>query len=83
MCIVSAEAKLTKTKILSMALDNGRHLLSYTNKAKNLSGKVNSMILPIPGKVDKDWFSNSLPDHTQLYMRLAHISTDATSNPVV
>ena len=27
-------------------------------------------------KVDKDWFSNSLPDHTQLYMRLAHISTD-------
>ncbi len=56
MCIVSAEAKLTKTKILSMALDNGRHLLSYANEAKNLSGKTNSMILPIPGKVDKKWF---------------------------
>ena len=56
MCIVSAEAKLSKTKILSMPLDNGRHLLSYTNKVKNLSGKVNSMILPVPGKVSREWF---------------------------
>lgn len=56
MCIVSAKAKLTKTKILSIPLDNGRHLMSYTNKAKNLSGKKNSMILPIPGKLNKEWF---------------------------
>lgn len=59
MCMVSAEARLTKTKILSMALDNGRHLLAYTNKAKNLSGKVNSMILPIPGTLEKEWFYNT------------------------
>ena len=56
MCIVSAKAELTKTKILSMPLDNGRHLISYKNKAENKSGKVNSMILPIPGKLSKDWF---------------------------
>lgn len=56
MCIVSAEAKLTKTKIMSMAIDNGRHLIAYSNKAKNTSGRVNSMILPIPGKLDKSWF---------------------------
>jgi len=59
MCITSAKAKLSKTRIMSMALDNGRHLLSYSNKAKNLSGKVNSMILPVPGKVNRDWFHNT------------------------
>lgn len=42
-----------------MPIDNRRHLLSYSNKVKNLSGKPNSMILPIPGKVDKDWFYNT------------------------
>jgi len=57
MCIVSAEAKLSKTRILSLPLDNGRHLLSYSNKVENTSGKVNSMILPIPGELNQDWFS--------------------------
>lgn len=59
MCITSGKAELSKTKILSMPLDNGRHLLSYSNKAINLSGKPNSMILPIPGEVNKDWFYNT------------------------
>lgn len=40
-----------------MPLDNGRHLLSYSNKVKNLSGKPNSMILPVPGELNQDWFS--------------------------
>jgi len=57
MCITSAEAKLSKTRILSLPLDNGRHLLSYSNKVKNLSGKPNSMILPVPGELNQDWFS--------------------------
>jgi len=56
MCIVSAEAKLSKTRILSMALDNGRHILSYSNKVQNLSGQRNSMILAIPGEVKEEWF---------------------------
>jgi hypothetical protein len=56
MCITSASAKLSNTRILSMALDNGRHMLSYSNSATNLSGKKNSMILPIPGTLRKEWF---------------------------
>lgn len=56
MCIVSKEAKLSKTRIMSMALDNGRHLLSYSNKVENTSGQPNSMILAIPGKVSREWF---------------------------
>lgn len=59
MCIVSAQAKLSKTKILSMALDNGNHYLAYGNKAQNLSGKQNSMILAIPGELRREWFENT------------------------
>lgn len=59
MCIVSAKAKLSKTRILSMALDNGRHLLSYSNKVQNLSGQRNSMILAIPGEVKEELFYNT------------------------
>lgn len=59
MCITSAKAKLSKTRIMSMALDNGRHLMSYSNKVKNESGKTNSMILAIPGKLKKEWFMDT------------------------
>ena len=58
MCIVSAEAKLSKTRILSMELDNGRHYLAYSNSATNLSGGKNSMILAIPGTV-KDFYDTT------------------------
>lgn len=44
---------------MSMALDNGRHLMSYSNKVKNESGKTNSMILAIPGKLKKEWFMDT------------------------
>lgn len=59
MCITSAKAKLSKTRIISMALDNSRHLLSYSNKAQNLSGNKNSMILAIPGKLKREWFMDT------------------------
>ncbi len=59
MCITSAKAKLSKTRIMSMALDNGRHLMSYSNKAQNLSGNKNSMILAIPGKLKREWFMDT------------------------
>ncbi len=76
MCITSAKAELSKTKILSMALDNGRHLLSYSNKAKNLSGRPNSMILPIPGEVNKDWFYNT----TEYNNFMSDIERDANAH---
>lgn len=34
----------------------GNHFISYSNKAKNLSGKRNAMILPIPGETDQSLF---------------------------
>ena len=59
MCIVSKEAKLSKTRILSMALDNGNHLLAYSNKVENTSGKQNSMILAVPGELRQEWFMDT------------------------
>ena len=47
MCITVNHAALSNTKILSIPLENGNHFISYSNKAKNLSGKPNAMILPI------------------------------------
>jgi hypothetical protein len=59
MCITTNHADLSATKILSIPLDNGRHFISYSNKVKNLSGKPNSMILPIPGETDPSMFHNT------------------------
>ncbi len=56
MCISTAEAALSSTKICSFERENGRVYLAYSNKAINYSGKKNAMILPIPGKLNKDWF---------------------------
>lgn len=59
MCITSAEAHLSKTRILSLPIEEGRHFIAYSNMVTNLSGKPNSMILPIPGKLKKEWFHNT------------------------
>lgn len=56
MCITSKRADLSKTKILSYKLDNGKHLLSYKNIVKNRAGVPNCMLLAIPGKVTKEDF---------------------------
>lgn len=56
MCITSAPAKLSKTRILSIGLEDGYHLLAYANTAKNLSDKVNCMILPVPGTLTQSDF---------------------------
>lgn len=56
MCITSAPAKLSKTKILSIELEDGYHLLSYANTAKNLADKANCMILPVPGSLTQSDF---------------------------
>lgn len=56
MCITVDTANLSKTKILSIPVGNGNHFIAYSNSVKNLSGKPNAMILPIPGKTKKDWF---------------------------
>ena len=57
MCITVAEAKLSKTKILTMPLDNGNHYMAYSNSFVNekQNGK-NAMILPIKGKTKQEWF---------------------------
>jgi hypothetical protein len=59
MCITVNEAKLSKTKILSLPIDNGRHFIAYSNKVINTSGKPNAMILPIPGNTKPEWFHNT------------------------
>jgi len=59
MCITVNYAALSSTKILSIPLDNGNHFISYSNKAKNLSGKPNAMILPIPGETDQSLFHDT------------------------
>lgn len=59
MCITINHAKLSKTKILSLALENGNHFISYSNSVKNLSGKPNAMILPIPGRTYPELFHNT------------------------
>lgn len=59
MCITSKSANLSKTKILSLRKDDGNVFLSYANTARNLSDGRNCMILPIPGKLKKEWFYNT------------------------
>lgn len=59
MCVTVNKALLSNTKILSMPLDNGNHFLAYSNRVKNISGKPNAMILPIPGMTKKEWFHNT------------------------
>lgn len=59
MCITVNHADLSKTKILSLPLENGNHFIAYSNKVKNLSGKPNAMILPIPGETKPEWFHNT------------------------
>lgn len=59
MCITVNHAALSNTKILSIPLDNGNHFISYSNKVKNLSGKPNAMILPIPGETDQSLFHDT------------------------
>jgi len=59
MCITVNHADLSKTKILSLPLKNGNHFISYSNSVKNLSGKPNAMILPIPGETSPAFFYNT------------------------
>lgn len=59
MCITVNHANLSKTKILSLPLENGNHFLAYSNKVKNESGKPNAMILPIPGETNPSLFHNT------------------------
>lgn len=59
MCITINHAHLSKTKILSLPLENGNHFIAYSNKVKNESGKPNAMILPIPGKTSPELFHNT------------------------
>lgn len=59
MCITVDKASMAKTKILSLVLENGNHFLAYSNTVKNLSGKPNAMILPIPGKTNPSMFHNT------------------------
>ncbi len=61
MCITVNHADLSKTKILSLPLENGNHFIAYSNKVKNLSGKPNAMILPIPGETNPGLFHNTEP----------------------
>ncbi len=51
MCVTSASAKLSETRILSLRLNEQKHLLAYSNKVSNLTVLPNSMILPIPGRL--------------------------------
>lgn len=59
MCITVNPASLTKTKILSLPLENGNHFIAYSNVVKNSSGKPNAMILPIPGETNPSLFHNT------------------------
>lgn len=59
MCITVNHANLSKTKILSLPLENGNHFIAYSNNVKNLSGKPNAMILPIPGETNPSLFHNT------------------------
>lgn len=56
MCITINTASLSKTKILSIPVGNGNHFIAYSNSVKNLSGKLNAMILAIPGETKQEWF---------------------------
>ncbi len=59
MCITVNTAALSKTKILSLPLENGNHFIAYSNSVKNESGKPNAMILPIPGETTQSLFHNT------------------------
>lgn len=59
MCITVNHASLSKTKILSLPIENGNHFIAYSNSVKNLSGKPNAMILPIPGETNPSLFHNT------------------------
>jgi hypothetical protein len=61
MCVTSASASLSETRILSLRLNETQHLLAYSNKAKNLSVLPNSMILPIPGRLSEKDFIDTTP----------------------
>jgi hypothetical protein len=61
MCVTSAAASLSETRILSVRLSEQKHLLCYTNKAKNLTVLPNSMILPVPGKLSEADFIDTTP----------------------
>jgi len=78
MCITSASARLSNTKILSMELNSGRHILSYSNKVENISGRPNSMILAVPGKLKEKWFhdTSKYPDFLKDIEKKAAITFD-------
>lgn len=64
MCLTSGPAKLSGTKILAMRLENQQHLIAYSNSVENTSGRPNSMILPVPGKLSKeDFFDTTAYPH--------------------
>jgi hypothetical protein len=65
MCVTSARAHLSNTKILSVKLGE-KHLLAYGNAAQNFSGRPNSMILPVPGTMTKEDFHDTTPYGTWL-----------------
>lgn len=56
MCITINTAVLSKTKILSVPVNNGNHFIAYSNSVKNTSGKPNAMIFAIPGKTSPSLF---------------------------
>lgn len=56
MCISSGPAHFSKTKILTMPIDNGLHFTAYQNSFINESGQPNALILPIPGATSKELF---------------------------
>lgn len=56
MCITTSSAEMSQTKILSISLDNGNNFIAYSNKVVDLSGKTNSMILPVFGKTNQTLF---------------------------
>lgn len=60
MCITSAAASLSKTRILSCPLGE-KHLLAYANSAVSFIDEPNSMILAIPGTVTKEDLIDSTP----------------------
>lgn len=60
MCITSAAAKLSKTRILSCPLGE-KHLLAYANSAVNLADMPNSMILAVPGTLTQADFIDTTP----------------------
>lgn len=59
MCISLDRAELTQTRIMTIVLSNGRHFTAYSNRAVNLSGKPNAMVLPIPGKTSPGMFHDT------------------------